>query len=159
MRKRIGGAKFVARCEEEQRCADAVGDMQFSQRLHHRLRAVMVGGNRQHPERLPSEFPLVLFSGKAAHIAVLVGAFFAIKPAQAMPIGDLGIASPIRPALALPQAGERGAEVHLRHRPVERHPRVAASVSVARLTFPRARTAPTSMSDLRGKVAVVTVVP
>ena len=63
MRESIGGAKVVARREEEEGSAGAVRDAELAQRFRHRLHAVMVGRNRQHPERLPSELPLVLFCG------------------------------------------------------------------------------------------------
>lgn len=42
---------------------DAVGDMHLAQRLHHRLHAVMVGGDGEHAKGLPSELPFVLFGG------------------------------------------------------------------------------------------------
>ena len=44
MRKRIGRAQLVARCEKEEGSAGAVRDAKRAQRFHHRLHAVMVGG-------------------------------------------------------------------------------------------------------------------
>ena len=58
----------VAGREKEEGSANAVGDMQSAQRVHHRLRTMLVGGNRQHPERLPSEMLLVLFGGMRGHV-------------------------------------------------------------------------------------------
>jgi hypothetical protein len=48
MRKRIGRAQFVARREKEEGSAGAVWDAKLSQRLHHRLRTMPVGGDGEH---------------------------------------------------------------------------------------------------------------
>jgi hypothetical protein len=63
MGKWIGRAQLGARCEEEQRRAHAVGDMQAAQRLHHRLHAVLVGRDGEYAKCFPSKMLLVLFTG------------------------------------------------------------------------------------------------
>jgi hypothetical protein len=62
MRKRIDSPQLVARCEEEQRRAHAVGDMQFSQRLHHRLHAVRPCHSRHWPLGTAKQGPYCLSS-------------------------------------------------------------------------------------------------
>ena len=48
MHKRIGRAQLVARREKEEGSAGAVRDAELAQRLHHRLRAMLVGRYGEH---------------------------------------------------------------------------------------------------------------
>jgi hypothetical protein len=82
VRKRITRAQLVAGREKEEGSAHAVGDVQFSQRLHHRLHPVMVGRDRQHPERLPSEMLLVLFPRMRGEIGAPDQLANALRPAR-----------------------------------------------------------------------------
>jgi hypothetical protein len=59
MHERIGCAQLVARCEEEEGSARAVGDMKFSKCLLHRMRTVLVGRDRKDTEGLPAESLIV----------------------------------------------------------------------------------------------------
>ena len=54
IRERVTRAEPGARCEEEQWCADAVGDVQSAKRLHHRLHAMMVSGHGEHAKETGS---------------------------------------------------------------------------------------------------------